>query len=317
MLTVPRTQSLVGASPKPPALVRTSAVVFAFEEVAALRRSLACILASPVDEVLVMYGGTDGSKAFVESLQDPRLLTEYEAERSGKWRAFNRAIRRVHGEVVFLISGDIEFDPSILSRLSAQVTGDVGVVIPRVVPTNVRGPVSRLGATLWDLHDAQIMDCARRGLPFHGGELQAVRRTVLEEIDGVVNEDAYLCFRALERGYRVVYDRGAVVHNTVPETLKELVAQRARVNYGHRQLVASGREPSTLDRFAFRRPLVALEVVTRAVRKRPINALWIPLLAGVEGLAMARGYRDFARRIDYSRWTLIQSGKGRPFHSDD
>jgi cellulose synthase/poly-beta-1,6-N-acetylglucosamine synthase-like glycosyltransferase len=304
-------------SPEVPRTIRTSAVIFAFEEEAALRRCLECVLASSVDEVVLMYGGTDGSRAFVESVHDPRLVAEYETERAGKCRAYNRAIQKVRGEKVFLISGDVTFDPAVLDRLAGHLTGEVGVAFSRVVPTNTSGIVCRLGSALWDLHDAQITGSARRGLPFHGGELQVVLRSLLEPIEGVVNEDAYLCLRAFERGYRVVYDRDTVVNNTVPETLKELIAQRARVNYGHRQLVATGREPSTLDRFALRRPLVALQVICQTILRRPANAVWIPLLAVVEGLAMAQGYGDFARRVDYSRWTLIQTGKRGPFPSDD
>jgi GT2 family glycosyltransferase len=288
-------------------------VVFAFDEAAALRRCLPALLESSVEEILVMYGGNDGSRAYLESLEDPRLRLEYETERAGKWRAFNRAVERVRGDLVFLISGDISFPAVLLDQLRARFAPDVGVVIPRVVPTNVRNTVSRMGSALWDVHDRQIQACARAQLPIHGGELQAVRRTLLEPIEGVINEDAYLCLRAAERGYRVVYDRDSVVYNTVPETLRELVRQRRRVNYGHRQLSARGMDPSTLDRLIWDRPDLCLGVVGHAVADRPSNAVRLPLLAAVELVALVRGNRDFERGVDHGRWSLVRSGKGAVF----
>ncbi|MCI4366015.1 MAG: glycosyltransferase [Thermoplasmata archaeon] len=293
--------------------LRTTAVVFAYDEEATLRRSIPALLASSVEEILVMYGGQDGSRAYLESIRDPRLHLEFEPARAGKWRAFNRAIERVRGEVVFLVSGDISFSPTVFDHLLARFEPDVGVVFPRVIPSNIRGLVSRMGNALWDVHDFQIVECARKGLPVHGGELQAVRRSLLEPIAGVINEDAYLCLRAVERGYRVLYDRECVVRNTVPENLSDLLSQRTRVNYGHRQLTEVGLDPSTLDRLIWSRPRVCLRVLTQAIVHRSANAVRLPLLAGLELIALARGNRDFTRGVEYGRWALIRSGKGGPF----
>lgn len=295
--------------------LRSSAVVFAYDEEAELRRCIPSLLASSVDEVLVMYGGHDGSRAYLESIRDPRLHLEYETLRAGKWRAYNLAIERVRGEIVFLISGDISFSPAVLERLRSRFTPEVGVVFPRVIPTNVHSLVSRLGQALWDVHDLQILACAERGLPIHGGELQAVRRSLLEPLNGVINEDAYLCLRAVGRGYRVLYDRDAVVHNTVPETVDDLLRQRVRVNYGHRQLSDAGLDPSTLDRLIWERPDLCLRVLGRAVVDRPSNAVCLPLLATLELVALVRGNRDFSRGVDHGRWSLVRSGKGGDFPS--
>ena len=186
----------LGRIPRP----RVSAIVFAYEEEDALRQSLPTLLQSRVDEIVIMYGGADGSRAYVDSIRDPRVYAEFEPARAGKYRAFNRAIEIVRGEVVFLISGDVRFSPDVLDHMLSQFAPGVGVVFPRVVPTNIGNMVTKLGAALWDVHDAQIMECQRRGMTIHGGEIQAVRRELLEPLEGVVNEDAYICLRAGHRG---------------------------------------------------------------------------------------------------------------------
>jgi glycosyltransferase involved in cell wall biosynthesis len=316
MPVVPREPIGPGSTDWSPAL-RTSAVVFTFEEVAALRRCLPSLLASPLDEIIVMYGGNDGSREYVESITDPRLRGEFETVRAGKWRAFNRAIELATGDIVFLVSGDTNFEPEVITRMLSRFAPDVGVVFPRVVPTNITNGITRLGAVLWQVHDGQIVESESRGLPVHGGELQAVRRSILETLNGVVNEDAFLCLRAVERGYRVIYDRDTVIGNTVPEVLEEFLSQRTRVNYGHRQLAATGHDPSTLDRFVLTRPEICVRVLARLVYEDPVNAVRLAMLAAVELVALAKGNRDFARRIDYSRWNLIRSGKGAPGAPDE
>jgi Glycosyltransferase like family 2 len=263
----------------------------------------------------VVFGGSDGSKEYLESLQDPRVQLDFEPARAGKWRAYNRAIDRAVGDIVYLVSSDVVFPSSALDHLAARFEPDVGVVFPRVVPTNIGGRTSRLGQALWDVHDRQIVEAERRGLPIHGGELQAVRRGLLEPLDGTINEDAYLCLRAVEQGYRVVYDREVVVHNTVPETLHEFLGQRTRVNYGHRQLVEAGLDPSTLDHQLWHRPGLCLSALGSAIGARPANAVRLPMLAGLEFVALVRGNRDFRRGVDHGLWSLTRSGKGSVFPS--
>ncbi len=108
-------------------------------------------------------------------------------------------------------------------------------------------------------------------------------------------------------------DREAVVRNTVPETVSDFLAQRTRVNYGHRQLSESGFQPATLDRLIWSRPRMCLRVLARAISKKPVNSVRLPLLASLELLALVRGRRDFARGVEYERWSLIRSGKGGSF----
>lgn len=303
-------------SPSPPsyrvALPRTSAVVFAWDQLPALRRLLPAILASPIDEILLIYGGDDGSREYVATLADPRLRPCFEAERQGKFRSFNRALELVRGEIVFLVSGDIRISPEVFARLEAHLTGDVVAAFPRVVPSNTGTFVGGLGGKLWDLHDAQLADCAPLGLPAHGGELQAFRRSALEPLPGVVNDDAYLCLRAIEKGYRVDYAREVEIQNTVPETLGEFLEQRSRVNYGHAQLLVMGHEPFTFDGLARRHLALFLRVFWRGLLAHPEGAWRIPLLAGLELIAVSMGRRDLRRRRDRTVWTLVRSGRGRP-----
>ena len=184
----PRTIDPIAATPPsavgptPPPGNRTSAIVFAYNNAAGLRRLLPEVLATSVEEVIVMYGGTDDTRSVLDSFSDPRLMAVFEEERTGKWDAFNRGVGRATGDVVFLVSGDVQLGPDAFPRLLHRIVGGAGVAFPRVEPSNVHSWVTRVGARLWSLRDAQHAEATRLGLTVHGGELQAVRRELLETI---------------------------------------------------------------------------------------------------------------------------------------
>ncbi len=300
------------APPSAPAReVRTSAVVFSWEEAASLRRLLPVLLRAPLDEIVVTYGGDDGSREFVEGLEDPRLIRLFEPRRDGKWRAFNRGIGWARGRVVLLASGDVHVEPEMLGRLCERLDGGAGVAFPRVVPSNVRGWVTKVGALLWELREVQFAEGRALGLTIHGGELQAVRRELLEPIPSTINEDALVCLRAAERGFAVVYAGDVVAKNTVPETLTEFLHQRSRINCGHFQLLARGYFPATLDTLLLRRPRTFLRMLWTSILARPKRLAWLPVLLMVEGASLLWGYVDHQRQVDHSRWRLVRSGKDR------
>ncbi len=288
---------------------RTSAILFAWESVGELRRTLPALLATAVDEVVVLYGGTDGSREFVEGLRDPKLVSRFEERRLGKAEALNRGVDRATGSVVFLISADVRFEPSVLEKLASGLGGGAGVAFPRVVPANVRGWVSRLGALLWQLREVELEDATSSELPFHGGELQAVRRELLDRLPPVVNDDALVCLRAHERGFSLVYVPEAVVENTVPETVAELLEQRVRINFGHFQLRELGYAPATLETVAWRHPGLFLRLLWRGILRRPRGLGLLPLLVLLEAWAILRGFVDHETRADHLHWKLVRSGK--------
>lgn len=286
--------------------------MFAYNNAAGLRRLLPEVLATSVEEVIVMYGGTDDTRSVLDSFSDPRLMAVFEEERTGKWDAFNRGVGRATGDVVFLVSGDVQLGPDAFPRLLHRIVGGAGVAFPRVEPSNVHSWVTRVGARLWSLRDAQHAEATRLGLTVHGGELQAVRRELLETIPPIINEDAWVCLRAAERGYSVVYEREAVVSNVVPETFRDLLAQRTRINFGHFQLWQAGYLPSTLDTLLVRRPGLFVRIFWKSILAHPRELGTIPVLAFLEGIALVRGYVDHRRGRDYTRWQLLGSTRRSP-----
>jgi cellulose synthase/poly-beta-1,6-N-acetylglucosamine synthase-like glycosyltransferase len=299
-----------GPSPAPG--IRTSAIVFAYDNAAGLRELIPEILTTSVDEVVVMYGGTDDTPAVLAACSDPRLSAVFEEERTGKWDAFNRGVDRATGDVVFLVSGDIRLGSEAFPRLLRRIVRGAGVAFPRVEPSNVHSWVTRVGARLWSLRDAQHAEATRLGLTVHGGELQAVRRELLETIPPIINEDAWVCLRAAERGYSVVYERDAVISNRVPETFRDLLLQRTRINFGHFQLWQAGYLPSTLDTLLVRRPGLFVRMFWKSILAHPRELGTIPVLAFLEGIALVRGYVDHRRGRDYTRWHLIGSARRAP-----
>jgi cellulose synthase/poly-beta-1,6-N-acetylglucosamine synthase-like glycosyltransferase len=291
----------------------SSAVVFGYDELPSLRRLLPRVLSEPLGRVVVAYGGTDGSREYVESIRDSRLIALPEGVREGKWKAYNRAVAHLQGSTTFLLCGDIVVPPGLFSRIQERMVPPVGAIIPQIVPRNLPTFIARLGHVLWHLHDAELAQLSARGKNVHGGEFMAIRTDLLEPIPAVVNEDAYLCLKAAEKGHSVLYARDLVVENTVPETLPELLRQRARVNYGHTQLMKMGLDPRVLDRLLFRSPGEFVSAMLEFARRYPSDLFLFPMLAALEIAALRWGRIDFRRRVDYTLWPMVRSGKQEPF----
>jgi cellulose synthase/poly-beta-1,6-N-acetylglucosamine synthase-like glycosyltransferase len=78
----------------------------------------------------------------------------------------------------------------------------------------------------------------------------------------VINDDAYLVLKAQLKGHKLEYAREMTVLNRTPESLHDVLLQRARIIRGHRQLREMiGVSPSALDTLVFRRPLIVASVM--------------------------------------------------------
>jgi hypothetical protein len=95
------------------------------------------------------------------------------------------------------------------------------------------------------------------------GEAFGISRKAAEHIPlDVINDDAYLVLRAQLKGHKFVYARETTVLNRTPESLREVLLQRARIIRGHRQLKKMiGVSPNVLDTLVFKRPLIVATVI--------------------------------------------------------
>lgn len=194
----------------------------------------------PPDEILVVDDASDDG--MLEALRPLAHLgplrvvrNEGASGRAGRPSATNLGLRLARGEIVVSLDADTTFDRSMLRHLVAPFSDPrVGVVAGNV---RVRNASGTLLVRLQRLEYALGIEVHRRftdlydGTLFASGAIGAFRREALRERGGWsqdVAEDADVSLHVRKGGWRLVFAPGAVARTNVPESIADLLRQRAR-----------------------------------------------------------------------------------------
>jgi cellulose synthase/poly-beta-1,6-N-acetylglucosamine synthase-like glycosyltransferase len=262
------------------------------------------VVSSDVDRIVLIYGGTSADSGYIDSLKDPRIIMEREEERQGKCAALNRSLKYIEGDYVFLLAGDIEINADIFRRSLLAFTERVGAVVPRVVPKKRRGLTGIIGSVFWKFHDVELSYQSKGGFNAHGGEFLVMRRKLVNEIPHVINDDAYMCINAREKGYDILYDESLTVRNTIPSTLRELLVQRIRINFGHLELLKMKMDPSVLTTLIRSNRKRFLSIMALFARKYRRDLLALPFACALEVFSMIIAGRKFKHGYSYLLWPI-------------
>jgi cellulose synthase/poly-beta-1,6-N-acetylglucosamine synthase-like glycosyltransferase len=189
-----------------------------------------------INEVIVISSGSnDGTNEIVKNMlskyDNLKLLSQ--EKREGKNSAINYLLDNKDTEIVVLLNADNAFgNKSSLNNLIKPFSDPkVGIVGGHPVPTN--DPNSIVGFAsqmLWSMHHHLSMIYPKIGelvafrdigthLPLHSQSDEDIIRMKLEEA-----------------GYVGAYASDALILNRGPETVKDFVKQRTRVNIGERYM---------------------------------------------------------------------------------
>ncbi len=279
-----------------------SVIVTGFNDFGSLRSMIPVLLQSDFVEIIVAAEGKDGTGPFLRSLDDPRIKVLYSETRLGKMRALMRAINEVTGDVTYIVSSDTHVDPEALLTMTSYLTDGVGVVIPRVIPEFTGRISERIASFMWDVRNAHLKELDRTGGTVHGGEVMLVQSHLLEGLEDVINDDAYICLKAAGMGLKTRYTEAVTVYNRAPKTLRGLLLQRERVNLGHKQLRSRKMNPAVIGSTVFSNPSMFLRVMSAAVRKRRAYLLVFPLALALELLSLLLSHRDEKKGRDMRLW---------------
>lgn len=188
-----------------------------------------------LDKIVLAIGGNIKLREMPDGRDQGKVVVLYEKDRLGKAESYNRALNCLQSDITFLVSGDVRYDPGIFSRLESYFQGEVGMVIPRVVPSPPKTFAESVGSIMWLIHDITMETANRESRYFCGGELQAVKHPMPLISPEIINDDEFLCHQVYASGNRIVYARDIEVVNFMPVDFRHLLQQRTRINYGHLQ----------------------------------------------------------------------------------
>lgn len=189
-----------------------------------------------INEVIVISSGsTDKTNEIVESLLPKYSNLKFlpQEKREGKNSAINYLLDNKKTEIVVLLNADNAFeDSSSLSNLIKPFSDlKVGIVGGRPIPTNnpnsIVGFASRM---LWSMHHHLSMIYPKIG------ELIAFRDIGTRLPLSSQSDEDILRMILEEAGYIGAYAPDATINNRGPETVKDFIKQRTRVNIGERYM---------------------------------------------------------------------------------
>lgn len=292
-----------------------SVVIPTYNRVDRLRRVLAGLerQTAPLTsfEVLVISdGSTDGTDAFLESVDTPLRLVAIRQPNGGPARARNVGIARASGELVLFLDDDVVPSPELIAehlRAHAATRGDVVVLGPMLTPDDARlAPWVRweqmmlykqyddMQAGRWQPTARQFYtgntSLARRHLVAAGGFDTGLRRA----------EDVELAYRLASRGLGFVFNIRAAGYHYAERSLESWLAipsayGRSDVLFwrdrGQRWLL-----PTIL--YELRGRQLPVRALTRATLDRPwLSGLLMRLMLLVAALAARIGITKIERGV--------------------
>ena len=285
--------------------MKKTAVIFSYNDGDLLLSPLKSVLESDIDQVFLLYGG-DNVPPEIEKIEDMRLIKVLEKERKGKVSALTSIVPNIGGDIVFLLSGDITFDPLLIKKCEDSFEGTAGVVTVRVVPSNSSHYTEKVASLMWEMHDLQLSYLSGSGKNVHGGEFICARKELLFDIPEVVNEDAYICIRASKADLSVVYLGDDNVRNIVPSNPIDLFQQRRRVNFGHIEIRKIGWDPMIMDTLMFSDTSLFLRIFIKFLKERKWNLLTLSGAISIEIVSNISARMDLLLGKDHKRWTMVK-----------
>jgi cellulose synthase/poly-beta-1,6-N-acetylglucosamine synthase-like glycosyltransferase len=192
-------------------------------------------LAYPKDKVeiiVVSDASTDSTDAIVKSFGQKRVKLIRQEPRSGKTAAINSAAAAAAGEILIFSDANSLYDPDALKQLVQNFSdAGIGYVTGKMMYINADRSLVGDGCTLYMKYENFLRSVENQTGSIVGvdGGLDAIRRELFRPMCPDQLPDFVLPLEVIERGYRVVYELGAVVREPALTEFEDEYRMRVRV----------------------------------------------------------------------------------------
>ncbi len=251
-----------------------------------------------IGEIIVLVDGKgDNTWDIVKTIasQDKKMKPFYSEIRKGKSMAVNRFLSLAENNILVMVGADTILDSEAVENLVKPLfDAKVGMTGGRPVPLNDKNNLMGFTAHLiWGLHHRISLESPKMG------EITAFRKIISEIPDTAVDE-ALIEAKIKEKGYKIVYIPSAVVYNKGAETIREFLAQRRRIYFGHYCLKRKiGYRVSTTNCF---------KTFYLLIKNFKFSIFTLPAVF-FEGLARFLGWWDYVLGRDHKVWKETKTTK--------
>jgi biofilm PGA synthesis N-glycosyltransferase PgaC len=187
-----------------------------------------------IEVIVVSSGSTDETDKIVSQYikKDDRVRLTRQVKREGKNSAVNEFMRQGEGDILVLVNADNILNPGSLSALVEPFSDDkVGVAGGHPLPVNSKKEIIGFAVfMLWDMHHRLSLIYPKVG------EMMAFRNMHIQIPTKMQSDEDLIRMDLEKKGFRSVYVSEAIVINKGPETVRDYLKQRTRVNIGERYM---------------------------------------------------------------------------------
>jgi len=181
--------------------------------------------------IVISDGSTDGTVSIANSIEDPRIEVMETPGRSGKLEAMNIAMERMRGDVIIFSDANALLSNGAMTQMMRHYADPhVGGVCGQITIARKKGAAIAEADSLFWRYD-QMLKYAESGLGgtvSAQGSIHSVRRALVDPIPPGVADDFILSVRAVQKGYRLVFEPKATTTEMVTEAARDEVGRRIR-----------------------------------------------------------------------------------------
>ncbi len=232
-----------------PVTPKVSLIIAAYNEEKVIKEKIANSLAldyPDLEIIVVSDGSSDATAGIVRGYAAAGVVGLHRPQRRGKSAAVNRGAERATGDILVFSDANAFYFPDVIRKLIRNFADpDVGCVSGSKTvrpPADSQRPESTVGRSegiYWRyesfIKKKETMVASVTGVV---GEMLALRQELFRPIpDKIINDDAFLCWHILRRGFRVVYEPEARCWETASSSGREDMVRRQRITAGRYQLL--------------------------------------------------------------------------------
>jgi cellulose synthase/poly-beta-1,6-N-acetylglucosamine synthase-like glycosyltransferase len=236
-------------------------------------------------KIILVASGCD-PKALVYARElaasDERFKIVEEPQRYGKSEAINKIIASFEGSFLVLVNSDAFPEYGAICKLLRSIGEDAsaGVVSASPVIARRHGITHGVVRLMWAAHNQCLEELTRVDRNNHCcDELLVIRSEALQKLPvDTVNDGAFLAVSSTRAGYSVKFSQSARVNIDVPQRMVDLIEQRRRILFGHRQIWESvGEPPRTLESTLMTDPVLSISILIKTLARSPELAVALPV----------------------------------------
>lgn len=219
--------------------LKYSAIVPAYQAVAALLRCLAALQDQTIDRadyeiIVVDDGSTDGTAAAAEKVLDRQFSQVIRAPHAGPAHARNLGAQAARGDILIFTDADCEPAHDWLERLTATLRDETVSGAKGAYRTQQKSLVARF--VQQEYQEKYDRMCQLASIDFIDTYSAAYRRDVFWSVNGfdpalIMDEDQELSFRLSTQGHRLVFAPQAVVYHQHVTSLWKYARRKYGIGY--------------------------------------------------------------------------------------